>query len=168
MTFLAEVPWFFTHVFPWGFIVTGGGCFLDALTAIIRASESHRWPTVTGTVTRSCVERVVFDDHGHSRDEPRLEYRYVVDGKEFKGTRVAASVSAAGSDAEAMRLVRQLKTGAEVEVRYLPSDPQTSLLRPGIRGRLFVNLVFALLTLAVGIGLLLWLPQIGKLPHATC
>ncbi len=167
MPFLAEVPWFFTHIFPWGFIVAGGSYSLDALLEVIRASESHRWPMVEGKVTRSTVEEVEFDEHGHTTHVPRVEYAYEVGGREFKGTCVTIADNERGSKEAALAFLKRLPLGAKVEVRYLPAEPKTALLQPGIRPRLIVKLVFALLTLGLGVAMFFFMPLLGKLEHGT-
>jgi hypothetical protein len=167
MPVIAEVPWFFTHIFPWGFIVAGTGYSFDNLTAIIRASQSHRWPTVEATVIRSEVAEEEIGESSASMRVQRMEYAYVVEGKKYKGTRVTSSDSALGSKEEASTFLKTFRYSAKVTVHYCPTEPQTALLKPGIRGRLIFNFVFALLTLIMGLAMLIFMPLIGRLPHAT-
>ena len=81
MQALAETPVFFTHVFPWPFILVGASFAWKAVRDLIRAADSHRWPVVEGTIVRTHVE--VSDtggDYPHDLFAPVVEFRFVLDG----------------------------------------------------------------------------------------
>jgi hypothetical protein len=65
--------------------------------------------------------------------EPKVRYRYVVDGVEHKGHRVAVAYFESQNLAPVLAVFEKLRRGGSVVVRYLPDDPSDSCLAPNPR-----------------------------------
>ena len=116
-------------VFPALFL--GFGLFVLSRTfpALLRSLEALRWPTVTGTVLRSEVQRVSDPDGALYR--PHVVYTYTSDGTERISTRIWAVPLPAGPYGWARRIVRAYPPGSKIRVRVDPDHPDVAVLRPG-------------------------------------
>jgi len=102
-----------------------------------RGRASLSWPSTQGTlVEREVVEtsrRSAGPRTGGARVSewiPRVRYRYEVSGTTYEGDRVDFKTRAGGR-AAAEAEVAGLVAGDAVAVHFDPSDPSTSVLRPG-------------------------------------
>jgi hypothetical protein len=123
---------------------------------MMRAGQSHRWPTVEGQVVFAKVE--VTDtggDYPHDLFSPVVEYRYTVDGVPRKSRRLGLVEINPGSRARAEAILKRYKAGIVVRVYVSPHDPETAILEPGVRWPSVGKLVFGLLFLGIGLSLLL-------------
>lgn len=155
MTAAAELPVFFTHVFPWPFIATGLCLIGGSIRIILRAIASHRWPTVQGKVIASRLE--VTDSGGDYPVElfcPLIEYRYTADGVSRTSRNVGLAAINPGGKARAEAVLRRYKVGKGVRVHVSPADPDTAILEPGVRWPQLGKLLAGLLFLAAGSAML--------------
>jgi len=119
----------------WGSVVGGllcaGAAALVAWFAgaqIVEAMRSRTWGTVPGRVVASEVREVTTGE-GTSW-EPRVTYRYEVEGRSYEGSRIDFSGWSSGrSRSEAV--VRRYPDGTAVEVAVSPTDPELAALEPG-------------------------------------
>ena len=165
MSVFAEIPAFFTVVFPWTFMGVGALFANKAVFEMMRAGRSHRWPTVQGQVVLAKVE--VTDtggDYPHDLFAPVIEYSYTVDGVSRKSRKLGLVEINLGSRARAEAILKRYKAGAVVRVYVSPHDPDTAILDPGVRWPSVGKLVFGLLFLGIGVALLL---MFGGLPSVT-
>ena len=109
-----------------------------SLWTLLRLWRIRRWPVVRGQLLN--LEREAFG-HESIRSEQQYTasalYRYEVDGREYQGSEISASVKIVASGAAArlpellLRQVNAADDGA-IDIRYNPAHPQRSyLLRPG-------------------------------------
>ena len=102
-------------------------------TSRIRASAS--WPMTDGEIIRSVVERDSTRIRGGGYNHffrTDITYRYQVAGKSYESDTFTFGTSHTfHTQAEADAEVAFLAVGRHVEVRYDPSDPKTSTVRPG-------------------------------------
>ena len=155
MQALAEIPIFFSHVFPWPFILVGAWFACKAARQMIHAGGSRGWPAVEGKVVRTGIE--VSDtggDYSHDLFAPVVEFRFVVDGVSKTRRRLAMTDINPGSKAGAEAIVKRYKTGSKVRVYCSPHDPEMTILEPGLRWPMVGKLVFGLLFLGAGVAML--------------
>jgi len=117
-------------------LLIGGACLYWGLdtTATIRASAS--WPTVTGAVLASRVERdsTRIRGGGYNRHYVAdVRYGYDVAGRRHESGTFVFGVPHAFPDSSAARAeVEAYPPGRQVTVFYDPRDPATSCLTPGM------------------------------------
>ena len=117
-----------------------------------KARESAGWPFVTGTVVSADVEtKRTTRDSGREVSltyRPDIEYVYSVDGTEYRSDRFAVQrVSHNNLRAVEDELI-PFPEGGDATVYYDPSDPGSSVLRPG------ASLGNNLIMLLIGVGLI--------------
>src|SRR5215470_1730719 len=121
---------------------------------MVSASAAARaWPVVTGQI----VERSVGPSttSGASRPgryfEPRVTYRYTVEGKPYTGHRIALTTNAYDED-KARSVANDLPE--RVDVHYNPRDPGDALLEPSSIGIAIIALIAGAIAALVGAGML--------------
>lgn len=123
---------------------------------IIRGLRSRTWPTVSGEVTDADVE--VFHGRGGVLYTPLIRYTYSVAGRNYESERVLFGYGDfyTRRGAEAVRAA--YPTGGAVTVYYDPTDPRSSVLRPGVGTRTWIvlGLFGALLFLVIGLLTGIW------------
>lgn len=60
--------------------------------------------------------------------EPKLAYRYSVDGEDYLGHDIAATAINTSSEADAQKKIAPYPVGMEVSVHYNPSKPHDAVL----------------------------------------
>jgi hypothetical protein len=121
---------FFRLVFL-GFLGGGGYLLLRFGREIYRGISSRQWRQVRGTV-RSARVRQVFDEEGDLAWVASVTYRYLVNGREIEGNRVFFGLERHSIQTDADVVAAQYRAGEPVVVYYSPSDPELSVLRPGL------------------------------------
>lgn len=127
-------------------IVTFGAC-----NVFRKAKSSANWPSTDGTITHSTIEqkrrkaRVYY--------VPKIEYRYVIDGREYTGSRVSFLVREFDlSESGAKEMANRYPLNSTCKVFYDPADPSGCTLESGTTST--GSLLIALLPigiLAVGV-----------------
>ena len=119
-------------VFLLSFALGGWLCAYGGIN-LRRAIASKSWPYVQGRVTSA---RVRF--RGGSPPEgvwpsftPEIGYEYVVEGKQYTGTRRKFGRQHFNSESSAERIIGKYRTGATVDVHYCPKNPKLSALESG-------------------------------------
>jgi hypothetical protein len=92
----------------------------------LRADASKKWPTASGTVTASAVEKS--PDHKR-RYRAALHYSYRVAGKEYRSTRVFWGGNE-GREKQMLSVVETYPAGGKVRVYYDPRNPAEAVLDP--------------------------------------
>src|SRR4051794_12175599 len=134
------------------------------IAALREAIAMKRWPVAKGRVLESKVEeyRQSVGSSGSFAASPArmtlyrpiVRYEYEVDGKRFRGNRMAQSPGwDRGVPAFADEIVRRYPSGSDIDVRYNPNRHDEAVLEPRVpRGWILALLfAFALLSLAVHI-----------------
>lgn len=101
------------------FILFGVIAAVDSVRDARKGIRSEIWPIAEGEILRAQKRR-------GSKNLKRFEYRYVVSGQEYLGTR-AAFIRVPYS----RPLYRTYRSGQAVDVRYNPADPAEAVLEPG-------------------------------------
>ena len=134
-----------------GLLFVGLGTALLVVSAwnAARAIKSRAWPQCDGTIASSDVETVRNEGLLHRAS---ITYLYRIDDQGFVGTRACFCDWLWSSwRSSAAGLARRFPAGASVPVYYDPTDPNESVLEPGMNGFIFGS--FALGALAVALGL---------------
>jgi hypothetical protein len=123
---------------------------------LVRALQSRHWPTTTGTVVTSIVEK-----KGSSRPGSapayfgRVSYRYQVGGVTHTASQVSFGEHGESGTGHAKEVVARYPAGSQVKVHYRPDSPAVAVLEPGAG---FFNWIMPLVCLLVCPGsLILWL-----------
>jgi hypothetical protein len=141
-----EMEWL-RSIFPKGAepqgVIFFGLCSLWTVFLIFdnwrQANRAKGWPTVEGRVVASKADS--YRTRGGSGTqgplvtmyEPRVEYSYVVEGREYHSTQVSfgARVSTQAREAAAERAARY-PAGAKVAVHYNPEHPTVAVIETGV------------------------------------
>jgi hypothetical protein len=102
------------------FLVLGWWYFVQ-IRFVLRRHRSKRWPTVDATLQKGAVGRISFGK-GASAPATFVGYAYIV-----QGVRYAGFFALYGDGSQVHKLQESL-TGALVQIRYDPSDPNVSYL----------------------------------------
>lgn len=131
------------------FVAFAGVGLTATIGELTRARASRDWPRALGKIHRSRV--------GEEWDEgplykPDIQFGYVVDGHEFRGTRIRFG----GVWKHSWRFLvqsdlRDYPYGREVEVAYDPLDPSVAVLEPGSTRNAWGLILVLSLFAAVGI-----------------
>jgi hypothetical protein len=97
------------------------------IRGIVLARASTDWPHTVGRVVSSTLE---FD--AERMAYPRILYEFYLDGTRFQGDRVHYGGYRSRDDPYALDLVEQYPEGREVVVYYMPDNPGSCVLEPGI------------------------------------
>jgi hypothetical protein len=123
--------------------------------SLYRQYESRNYPSVTGTITRSEVV-----SHHSSKDGTSynavIEYQFEAGGRKLVGNKIRLGTTAS-SHANAVAAVNARPVGSTVPVFYNPTNPQESLLSPGIEGLDFMFLLFLTPFNMVMFGFWIWI-----------
>jgi Protein of unknown function (DUF3592) len=134
-------------------LVIGAAGIVAGVTMLSASATARSWPVVPGQI----VERSVGPSTttGASRPgryfEPRVSYRYTVDGKPYTGHRIALTTDAYDEDT-----ARSVANGLpdHVDVHYNPRDPGDALLQPSSIGIAIIALIAGAIAGLVGAGIL--------------
>jgi Protein of unknown function (DUF3592) len=92
----------------------------------LRADASKKWPTASGTVTASALEK----SPGHRwRYRAALQYSYRVAGKDYQSTRIFWGGNE-GRERHMASVVDTYPAGGKVRVFYDPKNPAEAVLNP--------------------------------------
>lgn len=165
MSLIAEIPFFFSSVFPWVFVWTGGCFAYDAICEIRRALASKRWPTVEGVVTMTHIQEIeVGEETSRTAFAPVVEYRFTLGGVARVSRTVAICPIHLGSRESAESIVGRYKVGSSVRVFCSPHDPEVTVLEPGLRWPPVGKLLFSLMLVAAG-AVMLWFFRAAESSH---
>jgi hypothetical protein len=130
-------------------LIIGAAAIVAGVTMLSAGSTARGWPTVTGQIVERSVGPATTT--GASRPgryfEPRVSYRYTVDGKPYTGHRIALT-SNAYDEEQARRIADELPE--RVDVHYNPRDPGDALLQPSSTAIAIVALIAGALAALVG------------------
>ena len=100
------------------------------LRTLLLARASLEWPVVSGRVLAAFLDEVDSDRQG-DRFYPRVRYRYSVRGREYEGTRLWFRTLPSADYSASLALIRDIRAGQEVEIRFDPGRPERAVLIPG-------------------------------------
>ena len=99
--------------------------FADGWLALRRAADAVNWPCAKGTIEGSEVR-----PSGRGYYAPQVSYSYAVEGTVFTGDAIQ-STRIVGSETDAGAIAARYPVGAEIDVRYNPRRPESSMLELG-------------------------------------
>ncbi|WP_081887643.1 DUF3592 domain-containing protein [Verrucomicrobium sp. BvORR034] len=152
---------FFTIIFPWIFILVGGGIMYAGVTNLRNASASKNWPTVPGKVVISEVDRRR-SDKGSTTYSANVVYDYLVEGTTYSAKRVSFGSGSSSNPAGARTTQNKYKVGTEVNVHYSPKDPSLAVLEPGVTGVTLLLPGIGAVFFLVGCAMAFFLPSAVK------
>ncbi len=148
-----ELPFFFTHIFPWPVVWAGIMVTWRALRKLRESISSYRWPTVDGRVVDSGLDYHSSSEDGPDICFPKIEYTYSVADEVHQGTRIAfADLNHTGETAT-NAFLKTHPAGKSIRVYYDPKMPASALLEPGVRVMVITHLIFGCLILAAGVAM---------------
>lgn len=131
--------------------IGGAGLLCFVLRTWLVGRASRKWPQTDGVLDRSAVKELVLH-HGPWRNYTRfalnVRYRYVVDGKEFTGTRLMIGGTEYGTRRDALDESRQLWHEDRLAVYYDPANPSRSCLERGVGNEINRLIVIGLCAVA--------------------
>ena len=146
-------------------VLAGFGLFEMKIggSALIMAAASAKWPVTQGFITKSTIE---ISGHiaGEARIDPMVLYSYAVEGRSYTSNGISPGLGVQSLDL-ARRIISSYPEGSVHNVYYLPSDPSTAYLEPGIQPCSFFNLLGGLLLFTFGSSLIAascLIPKYGK------
>ena len=104
-------------------------------TIAMQGSNSVNWPQVEGRIVASSIDERQRVRQGRTlrRYKPIVAYEYEVNGQYHKSNRIAHGVTKRSeSRQEVETLLADYPMGAEVPIYYSPSNPRSSVLKPGL------------------------------------
>ncbi|PKQ69025.1 hypothetical protein BZG01_01590 [Labilibaculum manganireducens] len=117
-------------IFAIAFII-GGWFFYKNIsqTIVEEANASKSWPAVEGKVTLADISTSISD--GTKMYASNIVYKYVVEDKEYSGTRISTVDGSSSSASGAKKDIQKYAEGSSVTVYYDPELPDAALLEPG-------------------------------------
>ncbi len=155
---------FFSRVFPLPFIVVGALTLYFGGRGVYRAKESVSWPAAEGRIQNSSVEYHK-GSKGGGTYHAEIRYTFDVDGQTRSGNDVAFGDYGSSSSSHAQGIVNRYPEGRVVSVRYLASDPDVSVLEPGIKAQSWFLPGFGVIFLLAGSLMAVFLPRAMKKPE---
>lgn len=152
---------FFGLIFPWIFILVGGGVLYAGVTALRNASASKTWPATPGKVTTSELSRHR-SDKGSTTYSANVVYDYQVDGVDYTANRVSFGSARSSNPSGARQVLNKYKTGTQVQVHYSPKDPTLSVLEPGVHGATLLLPGIGSVFFLAGCGMAFFLPSVFR------
>ena len=152
--------WFFI-AFVSIFYAVGFGLLGYSLLSMKRSTEAAAWPSTVGTIVW-CDLKTDVDSDGDTH-QVKVSYQYGVGGRELTNDLLAFGYSASSGREAHQEIFDKLKAASAVDVRYDPSDPQTSVLSYGVHRSIQFMLAFAFtwLLFVVGFTILWWVGSCG-------
>ena len=126
----------------------------DATRALIRALQSHRWPTSEGKVVTSRVTKREADEESLESYSADIEYQYTVNGETKLSGMIGLADINDGRKAKAEALVLRYAEDSLVRVYCSPYDPDVAVLKPGLCWHHFSKLLVGLFFFTAGVTML--------------
>ena len=141
-----------------GLLVIGVIMFVSLFQGFLDAARSKGWPSVTGTVVSSTVERRVEIDEDDGDEDvwftPRVTYRYAVNGVTREGRLRSLFEASSSNEAWARSESARYVVGSAVRVYHSP-DGKRAVLKPGLEASAWAWLLLPIAAMLVGVTLLL-------------
>jgi hypothetical protein len=107
-------------------IVIGAIPYIVQFRQGLRADASKKWPTASGTITASALERLPANKW---RYRAAVQYSYRAAGKNYQASRVFWGGNE-GRQKHMASVIETYPAGAKVRVFYDPNDPAEAVLDP--------------------------------------
>lgn len=135
-------------------LVVGVGFLIWSGYTYSKASASSGWPSVSGTVVVSEVDKTTQTTNSNVKwvFNPILKYEYKVDGIAYSGERIRFTSFSLSykKEIKAKRVISAYPVGKSVPVFYNPKNPSDSVLVTGVGNRVYMGFGVGVLMLLVG------------------
>lgn len=144
---------FFMALLPLLIVLAGGALLAFSGRELLLARASSSWPVTPGRIEASSIE----EDHRNSGGEATthylasIRYEYAVNGTTYHGVRLRFGDSTSTLRADVEGIISRYPPGKEVSVRYLPEQPDVSVLEPGPQGSVYLVPILACVLVLVGL-----------------
>ncbi len=139
-------------------VIVGGLGFWVGIHALYKGIRSRSWHVTQGQITESRTVEYIDEDGDHMY-RPVIVYTYTVDGREYEGDRIKASLAASSSSNPPKRESSRYQVGDAVDVHYNPQNPYDAALEMGISwSRVLFGLAFG--AIMIGLAVAAW-PQLS-------
>ncbi len=125
-------------------IVASGMLFLFSTSNIYKSSAAAHWPVHKGVVTNELRGGLTGGLTAYYGGR-WLEYTYIIEGKEYRGTRIGFGISQPSGE---------LNNGQLIQVYVNPNDNNNAVIEVGIARSHFIGLIFSVGF--VWIGFVIW------------
>lgn len=143
-----EGMWYFLVLIGIFYAIGIGGLWYS-LHLIKRSQQPAGWPLAVGTIESCDLDsHIDYDDDGEvTFYQVKVNYSYTVGGRELMNDVLVFGYCATNSQKVHQEIFDKLAAAHTVQVRYDPSDPQTSVLSFGVHRSIWLSLAFAILWL---------------------
>ncbi len=145
-------------------MILGAWMLLSGAYLLIRANKSMTWPTADARILDSSIAYRPDGDGGRI-PYLSLEYVFTVNGKAYSGDTVMFSGHDYSTFSDMKETVNKYPRDKAVRVRYLPTDPDVSVLEPGIHPKALLYPASGLFFIAAAIGLPILLRRVMNQFH---
>ncbi len=114
-----------------GFVLFGGGLLYLVTPGLWRSYHNQTWSKVTGKIVEARWQNKLVSQNAarlNFKLIPKIEYSYMVNNTEYKGTTITLSSFDELDKNLAKSKLEQYSTGRQVSVYYNPSNPVLSCL----------------------------------------
>ncbi|MGE0076420.1 MAG: DUF3592 domain-containing protein [Bacteroidales bacterium] len=124
-----------------------------ALRAIKKSKASSQWLTTKGEITKSGTTKDMNIERGYSVYNADIEYKYIVNGKEYTSSRIyfGSSISMTGKEEKSNLLARKYPLLRKVTVYYNPENEKESVLETETQSELYWGIAISIIVIAFGI-----------------
>jgi hypothetical protein len=136
-------------------MVVGVVGIFPLVQSIREARASRDWPTVSGVIVTSEVERT--PDPTHISFQPKVEYSFVAEGRGWSGNRISYAGFGSTKRDAAEAVVSRYPVGSNVLIYYRKSDPNTAVLEPGAATSTYLSILIP--PVMVVLGVVIWRAQ---------
>lgn len=154
---------FFGRIFPLPFLLIGAVTLYFSDSNPLQAYASSSWPAAQGKIERSIVKASYSSAGSRTfRSETykaEVDYRYTVGAVSFVGHRVAFGDYGSSDPGHAEAVVNRYPAGSNIRVHHDPSDPEESVLDPGIKFHTWFAPAAGLAFLLAGLVMAIFLPR---------
>ncbi|MCL1080272.1 DUF3592 domain-containing protein [Parashewanella spongiae] len=147
-------------MFPYIFIIVGSLIILALGIVAFKAFLSNGWTETTGIILKSGKAlRITESNTLHEKRSWKslhidMEYRYKVEGKEYRSTRVTFTDFVFKPESSLNKLLQEYIENKQIRVFYNPKNPEKSVLVQGMSIFNFTPMITAGLLIGAGVYML--------------
>lgn len=139
-------------------VFVSGAILLYGAKLLFNANASTSWPTTQGRVISSSIDSKR-EDKQRTTYHAEVLYEFSVAGQNHSSNDITFVEYGSTNPAHARRSVNQYPAGSTVTVYYSPTDPDTSVLEPGISGQTIFLPSFGAVFLFAGLAMFIFVPR---------
>lgn len=140
----------FPYMFTVPFFIAGCVATVFGLNGLFNGIQSSKWPSTSGLVLESKVDRRT-DSDGDVSYKANIKYEYKVEEGTHHSRRIMFGDFGSNISSRARKFVDKYPVGMEVDVYYHPQKPELAAIEPGLKMAAFMLPIFGLVFCAAGI-----------------